>query len=114
MVRMLDRAALPSTRTAPPSWPMLLRPLSMSIKVLLPERYNLDFLATVKCHWPNAPVRGTAVRGMPMQLLLALVTCRLARTGRSHYGHEFVGVQLSRDVQHHHFAFVAATEALPL
>jgi len=38
----------------------------------------------------------------------------LARTGRAHYGHELVGVQLTRDVLHHHCAFVAATEALPL
>ena len=66
LVRMLDYAALPSMRTAPPSWPMLLRPLSMSIIVLLPARHNLSFHTTLGCYWPDAPVRGTAVRGMPM------------------------------------------------
>ena len=44
---MFDRAALPSMRTAPPSWPMLLRPLSMSINVLLPAWYNLSFYSNV-------------------------------------------------------------------
>lgn len=48
LVRMLDYAALPSMRTAPPSWPMLLRPLSMSINVLLPARYNLSFYSNVE------------------------------------------------------------------
>ena len=44
---MLDYAALPSMRTAPPSWPMLLRPLSMSMNVLLPVQYNSRLLAIV-------------------------------------------------------------------
>ena len=61
---MLDRAALPSMRTAPPSWPMLLRPLSMSINVLLPARYNLSLHTALGCYWPDALVRGMAVRGM--------------------------------------------------
>ena len=65
---------------------MLLRPLSMSMKVLLPVRYTTLDNISLGCYWPDAPVRGTAARGMPMQLpacaryqlLLALVTCSVS------------------------------------
>ena len=96
---------------------MLLRPLSMSINVLLPARYNLSFYSNVAMLLArNASQRHGSQRhaDVTSSARCQLVTCRLARAGRTHYGHELVGLQLTRDVLHHHCAFVAAAEALPL